>query len=161
MRSSRFVQTHPSQQSRLFEALSARGLRVLAVATGAASQHPPSDAAEIEHDLELLGLIGLEDPPRPSAAASVAACRSAGVRIALVTGDHPSTAKAIADEVGIYLPGAPILAGSGLPDDDELLGALLDHDGAVVSRVTPEDKLRITSALQRRGHGPLSLVPRA
>lgn len=134
------------------EALSARGLRVLAVAIGAASQHPPSDATAIEHDLELLGLIGLEDPPRPSAAASVAACRSAGVRIALVTGDHPSTAKAIADEVGIYLPGAPILKGSGLPGDDQLLGALLDHDGAVISRVTPEDKLRITRALQRRGH---------
>jgi calcium-translocating P-type ATPase len=134
------------------EALSARGLRVLAVATGAPSHHPASEATAVEHDLELLGLIGLEDPPRPSAASSVAACRSAGIRIALVTGDHPSTAKAIADEVGIYLPGAPVLTGSRLPGDDELLGALLDHDGAVISRVTPEDKLRIALALQSRGH---------
>jgi len=137
---------------RAVEALSARGLRVLAVATGAGSEHPVSDVNAIEHDLELLGLIGLEDPPRPSAAASVAACRSAGVKIALVTGDHPSTAKAIADEVGIYLPGAPVLIGSKLSRDDELLAAQVDRDGAVISRVTPEDKLRITRALQSRGH---------
>ena len=137
---------------RAVEALSARGLRVLAVATGAGSEHPVSDATAIEHDLELLGLIGLEDPPRPSAAASVAACRSAGVKIALVTGDHPSTAKAIADEVGIYLPGAPVLIGSKLPRDDGLLAAQVDRDGAVISRVTPEDKLRIARALQSRGH---------
>lgn len=147
------VCTNASQAAfRAVEALSARGLRVLAVATGAGSEHPVSDATSIEHDLELLGLIGLEDPPRPSAAASVAACRSAGVKIALVTGDHPSTAKAIADEVGIYLPGAPLLIGSKLPRDDELLAAQVDRDGAVISRVTPEDKLRIARALQSRGH---------
>lgn len=147
------VCTNASQAAfRAVEALSARGLRVLAVATGAGSEHPASHATAIEHDLELLGLIGLEDPPRPSAAASVAACRLAGVKIALVTGDHPSTAKAIADEVGISLPGAPLLIGSKLPRDDELLAAQVDRDGAVISRVTPEDKLRIARALQSRGH---------
>jgi magnesium-transporting ATPase (P-type) len=134
------------------ERLSTRGLRVLAVASGRATDPPPRDATAVEHDLELLGLIGLEDPPRPGAASSVAACRSAGVKIALVTGDHPSTAKAIADEVGVYLPGAPVLTGSQLPGDDELLAALIDRDGAVLSRVTPEDKLRIARALQSRGH---------
>jgi magnesium-transporting ATPase (P-type) len=134
------------------ERLSTRGLRVLAVATGRGTDPPPEEAREVEHDLELLGLIGLEDPPRAGAASSVAACRAAGVRIALVTGDHPSTAKAIAEEVGIYLPGAPVLTGSRLPDDDEVLAALIDRDGAVISRVTPEDKLRIARALQSRGH---------
>ncbi|HET9203532.1 MAG TPA: cation-transporting P-type ATPase [Acidimicrobiia bacterium] len=137
---------------RAVEAMSSRGLRVLAVAIGEVPAESGSEASSVERDLELAGLIGLEDPPRPSAAASVAACRAAGVRIALVTGDHPSTAKAIADEVGIYLPGAPVLTGRNLPDDDALLAALVDRDGAVISRVTPEDKLRMARALRSRGH---------
>jgi calcium-translocating P-type ATPase len=137
---------------RAVEALSRRGLRVLAVAVGKVADLAESTVTSVEQGLELIGLIALEDPPRASAAASVAACRSAGVAIALVTGDHPSTAKAIADEVGIYLPGAPVLTGSRLPDDESLLAALVDRDGAVISRVTPEDKLRIARALRTRGH---------
>jgi calcium-translocating P-type ATPase len=140
---------------RAVEALSSRGLRVLAVAVGKAvglADLADLEVTSVERGLELIGLIGLEDPPRPSAAASVAACRSAGVAIALVTGDHPSTAKAIADEVGIYRPGAPVLTGSNLPEDESLLAALVDRDGAVISRVTPEDKLRIARALRSRGH---------
>jgi calcium-translocating P-type ATPase len=137
---------------RAVEALSSRGLRVLAVAVGKSLGTNETDVSSAERGLRLAGLIGLEDPPRPSAAASVAACRSAGVSIALVTGDHPSTAKAIADEVGIYVPGAPVLTGSRLPADDALLAALVDRDGVVISRVTPEDKLRIASALRSRGH---------
>jgi calcium-translocating P-type ATPase len=137
---------------RAVEALSGRGLRVLAVAVGSGPGSTATDATAVERDLELVGLIGLEDPPRPSAAASVAACRSAGVAIALVTGDHPSTAKAIADEVGVYLPGAPVLTGSRLPADDAVLAVLVDRDGAVISRVTPEQKLRIARALRSRGH---------
>jgi magnesium-transporting ATPase (P-type) len=137
---------------RAVETMSSRGLRVLAVAVRQAPAEAESEASSVERDLELAGLIGLEDPPRPSAAGSVAACRSAGVSIALITGDHPSTAKAIADEVGIYLPGAPLLTGRSLPQDDALLAALVDRDGAVISRVTPEDKLRIAGALRGRGH---------
>lgn len=132
--------------------LSRRGLRVLAVAARSAFENIPMEADTAESNLELWGLIGLEDPPRPAAAASIAACRAAGVKIALVTGDHPATAKAIADEVGLYLPGAPLLMGSRLPADDGLLAALLDHDGAVISRVIPEDKMRIAHALRSRGH---------
>jgi calcium-translocating P-type ATPase len=147
------VCTNASQEAlEALQDLSRRGLRVLAVAVRAAPEQTPQDGEAAERDLELLGLIGLEDPPRPGAGASVAACRAAGLRIALVTGDHPATAKAIADEVGLYLPGAPILVGSRLPSDDGLLGAMLDHDGAVISRVTPEDKLRIARVLQSRGH---------
>ncbi len=137
---------------RAVEALSSRGLRVLAVAVGPASKADATDAIAVERGLQLAALIGLEDPPRPSAATSVAACRSAGVSIALITGDHPSTAKAIADEVGITQPGAPVLTGSELPADDTVLAALVDRDGTVVSRVTPEEKLRIARALQSRGH---------
>ncbi len=137
---------------RAVEDLSRRGLRVLAVAVGRTPPQAGPEASAVERNLELAGLIGLEDPPRPSAATSVAACRAAGVRIGLVTGDHPSTAKAIADEVGIYLPGAPVLTGSQMPDDDAILAALVDRDGVVISRVTPEDKLRIARALRSRGH---------
>jgi magnesium-transporting ATPase (P-type) len=136
---------------RAVEDLTTRGLRVLAVARGDAPS-PSDDPAVVERDLELLGLIGLEDPPRANAGASVLACRSAGLKVALVTGDHPSTAKAIADEVGLYLPGAPVLAGAELSPDDVVLAAQVDHDGAVFSRVTPEDKLRIARALRSRGH---------
>jgi magnesium-transporting ATPase (P-type) len=82
----------------------------------------------------------------------LASCRVAGVRVAMVTGDHPGTAAAVAREVGLAVPGAPAIDGSSLPDDDKVLGAMLDHDGVVVSRVSPADKLRIARALQDRGH---------
>lgn len=134
------------------EDLSSSGLRVLAVAVGRVADGTTFDAATVEQELQLVGLVGLEDPPRAEAAASVAACRAAGVSIALVTGDHPSTAKAIADKVGISRQGAPVLTGASLPDNDDVLGALVDCDGAVISRVTPEDKLRIARALRSRGH---------
>ena len=92
-------------------------------------------ADDAERDLELLGLVGLEDPPRPDAADAVAACRRAGIRVAMVTGDHPATARAIAAEVGLLGPDAMVLEGDDLPDDEQLLGALLDRDGVVVARV--------------------------
>lgn len=70
----------------------------------------------------------------------------------MVTGDHPDTARAIAREVGLLRPGGPVL-GAHLPEDDDELGALLDHEeGAVVARVAPADKLRIARVLKQRGH---------
>jgi magnesium-transporting ATPase (P-type) len=115
-------------------------------------EEPRDDELLLERDLELLGLVGLEDPPRDGIAAAIAQCRRAGVRLALVTGDHPATARAIANEVGLRLPESPVVVGADLPESDEDLGRLLDRDGAVVARVTPEDKLRIARALQARGH---------
>jgi magnesium-transporting ATPase (P-type) len=133
--------------------MSVRGLRVLAVAVRPATGiDEETTALEAEIDLELLGLVGLEDPPRAEAAAALASCRRAGVRVAMVTGDHPGTAAAVAREVGLAVPGAPSIDGSALPEDDEVLGAMIDHDGVVVSRVAPADKLRIARALQDRGH---------
>jgi calcium-translocating P-type ATPase len=133
------------------ERMAARGLRVLAVAARPLQQGEPVDASA-ERDLALVGLVGLEDPPRPGARAAVAACRGAGIRVAMVTGDHPATAAGIAGEVGIADASGLVLEGKDLPDDDEVLGALIDRDGVVLSRVEPEDKLRIARALQRRGH---------
>ncbi|HEX6869824.1 MAG TPA: cation-transporting P-type ATPase [Micromonosporaceae bacterium] len=127
-----------------------RGLRVLAVAQRTApglGVGPDPD----ERDLTLLGIVGLVDPPRPDAAAAVAACRAAHIKLAMVTGDHSGTARAVAAEVGLLGSHALVIESSELPDGDEALGALLDRDGVVVARVSPEDKLRITRSLQRRG----------
>jgi calcium-translocating P-type ATPase len=133
--------------------LTGRGLRVLAIGVRPADGVGPDEEPDsIECQLTLLGLVGLEDPPRAEAAAAVAACRAAGIRVAMITGDHPRTAAAVAHRVGLSVAGSPILDGNALPDDGAVLGAMLDHDGVVVSRVTPEDKLRIARALQARGH---------
>jgi magnesium-transporting ATPase (P-type) len=135
------------------EAMMGRGLRVLAVARRAAGEVPAGCGPdEAERNLELLGLVGLEDPPRDDVAEALAACRVAGIRVAMVTGDHPATARAVAIEVGLSGPEGLVLQGEDLPADLDDLGALLDQDGIVVSRVTPEDKLRIAEALQHRGH---------
>jgi calcium-translocating P-type ATPase len=124
---------------------SGSGLRVLAVAQG------PPEAAD-GGPLNLLGLLGFEDPPRPGVGEAVAACRQAGISLVLVTGDHPSTAAAIAREVGLLLPSSPVLTGDDLPSGDGELGALVDRDGAVLARISPELKLRVARALRARGH---------
>ncbi|GAA0262334.1 cation-transporting P-type ATPase [Saccharothrix mutabilis subsp. mutabilis] len=126
------------------ERLGRQGLRVLAVARRA--------DGDTEEDLTLLGVVALQDPPRTDVAESVAACRTAGIRLAMVTGDHPATARAIAEQVGLLGPDRLVVTGAELPADDAALGELLDRDGVVVARVTPEDKLRIARALQHRGH---------
>ncbi|MGQ0432470.1 MAG: cation-translocating P-type ATPase [Microthrixaceae bacterium] len=135
------------------DSMASRGLRVLAVATRPRDGFPEdADADTAERDLELLGLLGLEDPPRANAADALAACRGAGIKVAMVTGDHPTTARAIAAEVGLVDKGGLVVEGKDLPTDERALGELLDRDGIVVARVAPEDKLRITRALQARGH---------
>ncbi len=135
------------------QTLAKRGLRVLAVARrAAASTSAEADADTAERDLQLLGLVGIEDPPRAEIAASVTACRRAGIKIAILTGDHPATATAVAHQIGLFTAEQRVLIGAQLPADDDELGAAVDHDGVVVARVTPEDKLRVARALQRRGH---------
>ncbi|WP_280381510.1 cation-translocating P-type ATPase [Nocardia wallacei] len=132
--------------------LAACGFRVLAVAAGSVAGRIPDSADEAERELALLGLVALEDPPRPGVTAAIQACRRAGIRVAMITGDHPVTARAIAREVGLSELGGPVFTGSDLPAGPAELGEALDRDGVVVARVTPEDKLRIAQALQARGH---------
>jgi len=129
------------------------GLRVLAVATRAAPAHSTQASVEaVESELTLLGLVGMHDPPREDVRSSLEACRESGVGIAMITGDHAETARAIADDVGLRDPDDPVVEADELPDDDADLGAALDRDGIVVSRVAPEQKLQIAEALQARGH---------
>jgi magnesium-transporting ATPase (P-type) len=133
--------------------LAARGLRVLAVASRLGPVPEMRRADDVERELVLLGLVGLEDPPRAEVHASLADCRRAGIRVAMITGDSGATASAIARETGLWEdPTSMVVEGADLPDDLAALGAMLDRDGMVVCRVAPEDKLRIAQALQSRGH---------
>lgn len=120
-----------------------RGLRVL----GVAEKFGPGDALS---EMTFLGLLAFEDPPRQGVREAIAACRHAGIKVAMMTGDHPRTAKAIAQEVGLWLPGAPVLTGAQLSATG--LEAAVDHDGLVLARITPEDKLRVAQALRLAGH---------
>ncbi|HVR19631.1 MAG TPA: cation-transporting P-type ATPase [Polyangiaceae bacterium] len=142
----------PASESAERAALSmtSRGLRVIAVATKPIERDRALALDDVESNLELVGLVGLVDPPRPEVKSALAACHRAGMRVAVVTGDHPGTACAIAREVGLATD--VVVTGSDLPDDEALLGALIDRDGVVACRVTPEQKLKIARALQARGH---------
>ncbi len=144
---------HPlAEVDQVLDEMTSRGLRVLAIASRPLDGDAPTSPDQAERSLTLLGLLALEDPPREGAADAIAACRRAGIHVAMVTGDHPVTAKAIAAEIGLLGDHDMVVVGADLPDDVDELGALIDHDGIVIARVSPEDKLRIAIALQRRGH---------
>jgi magnesium-transporting ATPase (P-type) len=134
------------------QTLTANGLRVLAVAGRVVGRDLPASAQDAERDLELYGLLAFEDPPRADVHDAIASCRRAGIKVAMVTGDHPATAAAIATETGLRRADDPVLSGEDLPADEQVLGAVIDRDGIVVARVSPEDKLRIAKALRARGH---------
>jgi calcium-translocating P-type ATPase len=134
----------------------ARGLRVLAFATRAIDPRTAEsiDRQQAERDLCLLGLAAMLDPPRPEVADAVARCHSAGLRILVVTGDHPLTGAAIAHQVGIGTEGDPVITGEQLTGmSDEELARLLDGDDEIVfARASPEAKLRIADTLRSQGH---------
>jgi magnesium-transporting ATPase (P-type) len=132
-------------------AMAGRGLRVIAVADMTMPRRVSTlGAADIAGKLTLLGLVGLIDPPRAEAIGAVAACRSAGIRVKMITGDHAGTATAIAARLGLAAPDSA-LTGSDLAllDDLQLAAAVERVD--VFARTSPEDKLRLVQALQSRG----------
>jgi P-type Ca2+ transporter type 2C len=134
------------------ERLAGLALRTLAVAYRAlpTPAQPPADE-EVEQELVYLGLVGIIDPPRPEARASIEEAGAAGVRTIMITGDHPGTAVRIASDLGIVAPGARALTGSELHalDADQLRAAA--GEISVYARVAPEHKLRIVDALQASG----------
>jgi len=123
--------------------LAADGFRVLAVAGADRPGLPP--AGQLESGLRLIGLIGIFDPPRASAAATIAACQAAGITPVLITGDHPATARSIATDLGIISPGAPVVDCRAAP------GAGPDGTARVFARATPEQKLTIIASRQAAG----------
>jgi P-type Ca2+ transporter type 2C len=125
-----------------------QALRVLASAYRDLDETPPSDltAETVERDLVFVGLTGMYDPPRPEAKGAIAKCRTAGILVVMITGDHPETATAIAREIGIASADEVAIAGVELDkmSDDELHKRVLKI--AVYARVTAEHKLRIIRA---------------
>ena len=108
----------------------------------------PPENESTERELVYLGMVGIIDPPRPEARTAIAEARTAGVRIIMITGDHPRTAARIAGDLGIVEPHSRALTGAEIEnlDDDGLLVAA--RDVSVYARVAPEHKLRIVDALQ-------------
>ncbi|MBO3085657.1 cation-translocating P-type ATPase [Cellulomonas fengjieae] len=135
------------------DALSARGLRVLAAAARPADGVETLTLDDLDGGLTFLGVVGIVDPPRPEATAAIAEAHAAGIRVKMITGDHRGTATAIARELGIAPEEGrvPALTGADLQamSDDELREVVRDVD--VYARTSPEHKLRIVRALQSHG----------
>ncbi len=140
------------------EAMAGRALRVLAVAyrplpTASSGSLQPQGlpASLMEIDLIMLGLVGMIDPPRPEAVRAIAAARRAGVRTVMITGDHPHTARAIADRMDMLRSGDLVVTGAELDawSDEEL--AVKVHRVRVYARVSPRHKLRVVRAFKQAG----------
>nr|WP_318703369.1 cation-translocating P-type ATPase [uncultured Acetatifactor sp.] len=133
------------------EEMSRDALRVLAVAYKEVEALPENLVSqELENDLTFLGLVGMIDPPRPEAKAAVATCRKAGIKPVMITGDHVVTASAIAKELGILKEGDKAITGAEL---DQMTDSQLDDQVeqiSVYARVSPENKIRIVKAWQRK-----------
>ena len=132
------------------EEMAAGGLRVLAIA----ERRLDSPDADPFQDLTLLGLFGLEDPPKARAREAVEACRAAGIGVVMITGDQAATARNIAWAVGLIDdPGAEVLDGGALRNTSELTPAEADHLRAVrvFARATPEQKLNLIALHQATG----------
>ena len=134
------------------EEMTRDALRVLAVGWKEIDSVPENPTPEVlECDLTFLGLVGMIDPPRPEAAEAVAVCRRAGIKPVMITGDHVATASAIAKELGILLPGEQAVTGTELDAiTDSQLDVQVEHI-SVYARVSPENKIRIVRAWQRKG----------
>jgi Ca2+-transporting ATPase len=125
--------------------MAGEALRVLAIA-----YKPRAVVEDAENEMTLLGLVGMIDPPRPEAKAAVRRCEEAGIKVIMITGDHPLTAKAVADELGISKHGRIVIGADIEAMDDAELERAVDSI-EVCARVSPAHKLRVVTALQNRG----------
>jgi len=141
---------------KVHDRMASRGLRVLAIASrrlaGEYQQNGEWRVADVEQDLTLLGLIGMEDPPRREVPGAVAACKRAGIRVLMVTGDDGLTAAAIGREIGLHEVQPRTILGTELVSlSDGELEKLLAAGEVLFARVAPEDKLRLVQICQRHG----------
>jgi Ca2+-transporting ATPase len=127
------------------ESLAAQALRVLAVARSRGGEAPAQREAPC-----FLGLVGMIDPPRPESRQAIATCEKAGIRVTMITGDHPLTARAVARELGILKQGR-VVTGAELEAMDDAAFEKIVLGVEVYARVSPEHKLRVVSALQKQG----------
>lgn len=139
-----------SQRGRRVLALAEKGMHVERTVFGNGEAWAADD---VERDLTFLGLVAIADPPRMETVESIARCKAAGIRVVMITGDHPVTARAIASELGVVEPGRfeGVLTGAELErlSDEELRRTV--GEVAVYARVSPQDKLRIVTAWQKNG----------
>ncbi len=134
------------------EKMTSNALRVLAVGYKFIDEVPSDPTPELlENGLTFMGLVGMIDPPRPEAKAAVAVCKKAGIKAVMITGDHVSTASAIARELGILNEGDLAITGAELDEmSDEELDKKVEQI-SVYARVSPENKIRIVKAWQKKG----------
>ena len=149
---SRCIAGDLEKAKQITEDMSRDALRVLAIAykeIDTVPENPTSD--DLENGLTFMGLVGMIDPPRPEAKEAVAVCRRAGIKPVMITGDHVVTASAIAKELGILQEGDMAITGAELDamSEDEL-DKIVERI-SVYARVSPENKIRIVKAWQRKG----------
>lgn len=142
------------------ENLSAQGRRILAIASktlGSKDKFDPvahKDYSTVENSLDFLGIVSIADPPRQETIPAIQACKAAGIRVVMITGDHPVTAKAIAKELGIVEEGKFDQVLTGMELEKMSSKDLVAHveQVAVYARVTPEHKLKIVQAWKDKGN---------
>jgi len=143
-----------ARRAALFEAqqrMAADGLRVLAFAHRPVAADTPRE--RWESSLAVSGLVGLKDPPRAEVPDAIRRCHAAGIRVVMITGDHPATALAIAREIGIAGAEPRVVTGDELRHlSDTQLQLVLDAPDLLFARVGPEQKLRVVNAFRRKGH---------
>jgi magnesium-transporting ATPase (P-type) len=134
-------------------AVSARGMRPIALAFREMHDAPPENANEAERELAFLGLAAIDNPLRPEVPEAVARCKSAGIQVVMLTGDHAHTALAVARDAGIAGDGDGAITGDELDrlDDESLRRHLEVEDPTVFARVTPQQKLRLVEAYRSMG----------
>lgn len=128
-------------------AMARRGLRVIATAHAEVSASHPDDTLPTPSGLTLTGLQGMMDPPRPGVAQAIADCRSAGIHVMMITGDHPATAQAIGRRLGLEEREGPITGAEMANLGDFELVARLSNT-SIAARMSPQDKLRIVKVLE-------------
>ena len=134
------------------EAMAARGLRVLGLADGSASEKSHPTASQLPTNLKFRGLVGMIDPLRSGVREAVRKCRSAGITVCMVTGDHPVTALAISRDLGLAEDASQVVTGGQLEgkNEEEIRAAI--RTGRVFARVTPRQKLELVNAARKEGH---------
>ena len=134
----------------------AQGLRVLGFAQRQLppKKRPPHRRATAEQDLCFVGLIAMLDPPRAGVVEAVAKCQTAGIRIIMITGDHPLTAAATAERIGITGSRPKVVAADNFEqlDENKLAQLMRENPEIIFARASPESKLHIAEALRRDGH---------